>query len=88
MHLQVSTTVTHYYYEKRLGIEFQGLTQSICIQVLPVQPVIIIITGRTGKTLIINIVDLKMHKWITLLDMNELVPHWTLTFTSNMVKNS
>ena len=29
-----------------------------------------------------------MHKWITLLDMNELVPHWTFTFTSNMVKNS
>ena len=62
---------------KRLGIQFQGLTQSICIQVLPV------ITGRTGKTLIINIVDLKMHKWITLLDVNELVPHWTFTSTSN-----
>lgn len=44
--------------------------------------------GFVIQPLIINIVDLKMHKWITLLDMNELVPHWTFTFTSNMVKNS
>ena len=44
--------------------------------------------GFVIQPLIINIVDLKMHKWITLLDVNELVPHWTFTFTSNMVKNS
>ena len=31
--------------------------------------------GFVIQPLIINIVDLKMHKWITLLDMNELVPH-------------
>ena len=31
--------------------------------------------GFAIRPVIINIVDLKMHKWITLLDMNELVPH-------------
>lgn len=31
--------------------------------------------GFVIQPVIINIVDLKMYKWITLLAMNELVPH-------------